>query len=372
MSPTDLNRIAVGAGGGFLDITTDGGATWTDINLITLVPGYQGFVTNVTWQDNQNLWITVVAQATGVGAGDQGHDRQPRRELGRPRRSRRCRTGFPTSRSRACYFDPRDPSRATIYAATHVGIYRTTDGGANWEPYGAGLPTVRVNDIYMPPDGGFIRIATYGRGIWELPQLELVRAVLSDDDRSCDHDGVLDNGERGELTITLKNQGRNDVHHVKADGHVQQPARHVPARQRHPLPAKSRVAGRARTPSAWRCRAPSGLETTDFEIAIEAGAARAARRARRWSRRTRSTTTTRPASVVAGVGGVRAHTAGPSRATRPPRPTSRPGSAEHSPRLRHVFWGPDNNGQTDGERLDLPDEQSLVSPTAARRDRRRS
>ena len=34
VSPTDLNRIAVGAGGGFLDITTNGGATWTDIDLI--------------------------------------------------------------------------------------------------------------------------------------------------------------------------------------------------------------------------------------------------------------------------------------------------------------------------------------------------
>src|SRR5512141_344369 len=54
VSPADLNRIAVGAGGGFLDITTDGGASWTDINLVAAVPGYQGFVTNVTWQDNQN------------------------------------------------------------------------------------------------------------------------------------------------------------------------------------------------------------------------------------------------------------------------------------------------------------------------------
>ena len=33
---------------------------------------------------------------------------------------------------------------------------------------------MRVNDIYMPPDGSFMRIATYGRGIWELSQIELV------------------------------------------------------------------------------------------------------------------------------------------------------------------------------------------------------
>src|SRR5205814_1214877 len=66
VNPTDLNRIAMGSAGGFLDITTDGGATWTDINLIASVPGYQGFVTNVSWQDNQNLWITSVAQAPGA------------------------------------------------------------------------------------------------------------------------------------------------------------------------------------------------------------------------------------------------------------------------------------------------------------------
>jgi hypothetical protein len=28
----------------------------------------------------------------------------------------------------------------------------------------------------------------------------------------------------------------------------------------------------------------------------------------------------------------------------------------------HVWWGPDNNGQADGEKADLPDEQILTSP----------
>jgi hypothetical protein len=29
----------------------------------------------------------------------------------------------------------------------------------------------------------------------------------------------------------------------------------------------------------------------------------------------------------------------------------------------HVWWGPDNNGQADDQKTDLPDEQALVSPT---------
>ena len=53
---------------------------------------------------------------------------------------------------------------------------------------------------------------------------------------SCDRDGVLDNGETGRLTVTLKNQGPNNVNHVESDGHVEQPARDVPSGQRASFP----------------------------------------------------------------------------------------------------------------------------------------
>src|SRR5262249_30727054 len=185
--------------------------TGPDLNLIAVVPGSQGFAPNVNWQDSQNLWITSVAQAPGSV-------RVVKASIASPGASWSTATfaalqnGLPDLPVTRVYFDPRDAARATIFAATHVGLYRTTDGGANWAPYGRGLPTVRVNDIYMPPDGSFLRIATYGRGTWELPQLELVRATPDDEaGRSCDHDGVIDNGETGELTITLKNVGRNPV-----------------------------------------------------------------------------------------------------------------------------------------------------------------
>src|SRR4029079_16271104 len=118
--------------------------------------------------------------------------------------------GLPDLPVTRVYFDPRDTTRNTMYAATHVGIYRTTDGAATWSPFGNGLPTVRVNDIYMPPDGSTIRIATSRRGIWELAQIELAKASLVDTTVSCDHDGVLDNGETGTLAITLQNQGPNN------------------------------------------------------------------------------------------------------------------------------------------------------------------
>ena len=216
LSPTDatFKHVALGAAGGFIDVTADG-ATWADINLVAAVPGYLGFVTSVTWQDNKTLWITSVAQAPGavrVIKASVANDSTAAWKTAVTYEVKQ--SGLPDLPVTRVVFDPRDASRNTLLAATHVGVYRTTDGGNNWAPFGNGLPNVRVNDIYMPPDGGTIRLATYGRGIWELSQMELVSTSLNDDGAKCDADGILDNGETGRLVFTLKNQGPNTINHV--------------------------------------------------------------------------------------------------------------------------------------------------------------
>ncbi|HEY8231736.1 MAG TPA: hypothetical protein VIJ10_03640, partial [Vicinamibacteria bacterium] len=358
VSPNDLNRIAVGAAGGFLDITTDGGASWTDLDLITLVPGYQGFVTNVTWQDDQNLWITAVAQAPGAVRVIKASIASPAASWASASFTP-MQNGLPDLPVTRVYFDPRDASRATIYAATHVGIYRSTDGGASWDTYGAGLPTVRVNDIYMPPDGGFMRIATYGRGIWELPQVEFVRAALSDDGKSCDDDGVLDNGERGELAITLKNQGRNEVY-VKATVSSSNPNVSFPHGN---VVHFGSIDGRQVETDSVRVAldGAAGLASVDFEIAIDAPSLGLPGPLNVVSTHAVNFDDRRRASSLESVESERHDW------TAVGDPITAPNIAAWQRRalspLRHVFWGPDNNGQTDGEKADLPDEQSLVSPT---------
>ena len=358
VSPTSLQRIAVGAAGGFLDITTNGGATWTDIDLIAAVPGYEGFVTNVSWQDNQNLWVTAVAQTPGAVRVIKGSIANP----GDPWSTATwtaMQNGLPDLPVTRVYFDPRDLSRATIYAATHVGIYRTTDGGANWEPYGNGLPTVRVNDIYMPPDGGFIRIATYGRGIWELPQLELVSAELTDDVTSCDSDGILDNGETGRLYVTLKNQGPNNVNHVTLTLTASNPNVTFPQGNVVSFPPVQK-GGESEGSIRVAVAGAAGLESTDIQIAIEA-----------------------PELGLPGPLNVEStyrlnHDDLPASSTTETVESSQPGwTAGGDPAslpnidgwqrralspTSHVFWGPDNNGQIDDQKATAPDQQTLVSP----------
>jgi len=62
-----------------------------------------------------------------------------------------------------------DPNSAeTIYAGTHFGLYRSQNGGRSWDRFGARLPFVSVTDIQISHDSKVVRIATFGRGIWEL------------------------------------------------------------------------------------------------------------------------------------------------------------------------------------------------------------
>ena len=56
----------------------------------------------------------------------------------------------------------------TLYVGTHLGVYRSTDGGGAWSRFGSGMPLVNVEDLYISPDATLVRAATFGRGFWQL------------------------------------------------------------------------------------------------------------------------------------------------------------------------------------------------------------
>ena len=208
VSPIDLLHVAAIGHSGHLELTADGGNPWIDIPLKILVPGGFSYAASVTWADNQTIYVPSRASLTGVPrvakSTDQGASWS------------RADGGLPDVPINRVVVDPRDATKNTLLAASDLGVFRSTDGGVSWSLYGSGLPNVPVFDIYIAPDGGFVRIATYGRGIWELPSLEFVSATLTANSVSCDKDTALDNGSAGNLLVTLKNGGTTALSNITA------------------------------------------------------------------------------------------------------------------------------------------------------------
>ncbi len=64
-----------------------------------------------------------------------------------------------------------DPANSNIlYAGTDIGVFVSTDAGANWTAFGTGLPRIAVFDLAKTA-GNMIRIATHGRGMWQIPAM---------------------------------------------------------------------------------------------------------------------------------------------------------------------------------------------------------
>ena len=84
--------------------------------------------------------------------------------------------GIPNIPINALVIDPNNSEM--LYAGTDIGVYRSINSGLTWTAFSQGLPRVPVFDIALqgaarPGGHGPLRIATHGRGIWEIDSISL-------------------------------------------------------------------------------------------------------------------------------------------------------------------------------------------------------
>lgn len=72
------------------------------------------------------------------------------------------------SHHNAVLADPANPN--TVWAAADIGVWRSTDRGASWQPFSNNLPDAAVLELDLHPTAPrVLRASTHGRGVFEIP-----------------------------------------------------------------------------------------------------------------------------------------------------------------------------------------------------------
>lgn len=74
-------------------------------------------------------------------------------------------SGLPALSARSVVVD--EDASGTIYVGMNIGVYYRDSITNTWAEHGTGLPLVAINEVEFQKSGGKLRVATYGRGVWE-------------------------------------------------------------------------------------------------------------------------------------------------------------------------------------------------------------
>ena len=169
ISPQDDNVRMVGLRDGHVFATTTGSAVMTDVTGANFPPPNPADLTRnsigETVIDPNNKFTAYISFTSfSPPAGQQIFKTT---NLNDPAPTwTPSSNGIPRVPISSIAVDPQDSNR--LYAGTDIGVYHSSDGGANWAPLGLGLPRVAVFDVKISNVQRYLRVATHGRGIWEI------------------------------------------------------------------------------------------------------------------------------------------------------------------------------------------------------------
>jgi len=173
-SPKDENIIWAGTDDGNLQVTTDGGKTWTNTT-----PNISGLPKN-TWcsfvEPSPTDKNTVYASFEGHTGGDFKPYIFKSTDLGK------TWTALATEDIKSFVWSIRQDLVNTnlLFAGTEWGLYISVDGGKKWLEFENGVPKVGIRDMVIHKGTDALVLGTHGRGILIIDDISPLRSITSE------------------------------------------------------------------------------------------------------------------------------------------------------------------------------------------------
>ena len=178
-SPVLPGVIWVGTDDGNVQLSRDGGATWTNLagNFPIIPKTHQVSRVEPSHFEAGTCYVSF--------DGHRSDDLNPylyvTKDFGVTWKS--LVAGLPAGNINVVREDPKN--RNLLYLGTEVALYVSLNGGDGWKRFMTGLPTVRIDDIVVHPRDNDLIAGTHGRGIFIVdditPLQQLTEKVLDSD-----------------------------------------------------------------------------------------------------------------------------------------------------------------------------------------------
>src|SRR6266700_4051393 len=176
-SPKNGQVIWVGTDDGNVQVTRDGGKTWS--NVVGNIAGL-----------GKNSWVSTVEasrydEATAYATFDRHTFGDMKPYAYKTTDYGKTWTGLPAQASGArgyAHVIKEDSVDANLlFLGTEFGLWISVDGGQHWAQYkGTNFPSVAVDDMAVQARESDLVLATHGRGIWIIDDISALRALTPD------------------------------------------------------------------------------------------------------------------------------------------------------------------------------------------------
>lgn len=170
-SPFNANLLYAGTDDGLIQVTDNGGESWTRISSVPGVPSNTYVNMLLASRHNENV---VFACFNNHKKGDFAPYVYKSNDKGRSWVS--ITHNLPErGSSYSIAQDHVDPN--LLFVGTEFGVFASNDGGGHWKQIKAGVPTVAVRDLAIQERDNDLVLGTFGRGFYVLDDYSCLRNV---------------------------------------------------------------------------------------------------------------------------------------------------------------------------------------------------